>query len=106
MGIHIEKKHENYWHSPHELGKSLGIKRYQQIHRYFTLRDRFVQPRQEGESFAWQVEPAASIIRQNCSTKWIPSTHLAIDEAMIPYRGRSIHKVKLKNKPISKGYKV
>jgi Transposase IS4 len=25
---------------------------------------------------------------------------------MIPYRGRSIHKVKLKNKPIQEGYKV
>jgi hypothetical protein len=25
---------------------------------------------------------------------------------MIPYRGRSLHKVKLKNKPISEGYKV
>jgi hypothetical protein len=25
---------------------------------------------------------------------------------MIPFRGRSLHKVKMKNKPISEGYKV
>jgi Transposase IS4 len=84
----------------------LGLNRFEQIHRYFTLRDRSVQLQQEDESFAWSVEPIASIIRRNYCTNWTPSSHLAIDEAMIPYQGRSIHKVKLKNKPISEGYKV
>jgi Transposase IS4 len=39
MGEHIEKKHEEYWQKSHCLNESLSLKRFQQIHRYFTLRD-------------------------------------------------------------------
>jgi len=106
MGEHIEKKHEEYWQKSHCLNKSLSLERFQQIHRYLTLRDRSIHPQRIGESFAWPVEPIVSIIRRNCSANWTPSSHLAIDEAMIPYQGRSNHTVKLKNKPISEGYKV
>ena len=106
MGEHIEKKREEYWRSSHHLNECLSLERFQQIHRYFTLRDRSVRPREDGESFAWLVEPVATIIRQNCSANWLPSSHLAINKAMISYQGRSIHTVKLKNKPISEDYKV
>ena len=106
MGEHIEKKHEEYWQGSHHLKECFSLERFQQIHRYFTLRDRSIRPRENGESFAWSVEPVATIIRQNCSANWLPSSHLAIDEAMISYQGRSTHTVKLKNKPISEGYKV
>ena len=84
----------------------MSLTRFQQIHRYFTLRDKSVHPRQEGETFAWPVEPIASIVKQNCSTLWVSSSYLAIDEVMIHYQGRMHHKVKLPNKPISEGYKV
>ena len=106
MGLHIERKHEEYWSKTHSLQSSMSLKRFEQIHRYFTLRDRSIHPPQATDSFFWPVEPISSIIRQNCKTNWCPSTHLAIDEAMIPYQGRSLHKVKLKNKPVSEGYKV
>ena len=48
----------------------------------------------------------AIIVKQNYKTLWSPSSHLAVDEAMIAYRGRSVDKVKLPNKPIKEGYKV
>jgi Transposase IS4 len=51
MGLHIEKKREDYWANSHCLNESLSLKRFEQIHRYFTLRDRSIDPRQEGESF-------------------------------------------------------
>ena len=38
--------------------------------------------------------------------KLVAWSHLAIDESMMPYRGNSSHTVKMKNKPISEGYKV
>jgi hypothetical protein len=31
---------------------------------------------------------------------------VAIDEAMIAFRGRTLHKVKIKNKPIDEGFKT
>jgi len=106
MGEHIERERTQYWSKTHCLGESLSRIRFEQIHRYFTLRDGSIHPLREGESFAWRVEPVATIIRQNCSTNWLPSSHLAIDEAMVPYTGRTLHKVKLKNKPIKEGYKI
>jgi hypothetical protein len=42
------------------------FRRYDQIHRYFTLRDTIIHPKEEGETFAWKVEPIATIIKQNC----------------------------------------
>jgi Transposase IS4 len=84
----------------------MSLVRFQQIQRYFTLRDRAVDPKKEEETFAWQVEPVATIVKQNCRALWLFSSHLAIDKAMIAYRGRSSHKVKLPNKPIKEGYKV
>jgi Transposase IS4 len=84
----------------------MRLKRFEQIHRFFTLRDRTTHPRQDGETFAWPVEPTALIIRKNYSLKWSPSSHLVVDEAMISYCGRTHHKVKLPNKPIKEGYKV
>ena len=88
MGEHIEKEHSQNWGKIHQLSASLSKMRFEQIHRCFTLRDRSIYPIKEGESFAWRVEPIATIVRQNCSTNRIPSSHLAIDEAMVLYTGR------------------
>ncbi|PWW72382.1 hypothetical protein C7212DRAFT_228114, partial [Tuber magnatum] len=35
-----------------------------------------------------------------------PATHVSIDEMMIRFIGRSVHTVRLPNKPIPEGYKV
>ena len=48
----------------------------------------------------------ASMVKQNYKALWSLSSYLAVDEAIIAYRGRSIDKVKLLNKPIKEGYKV
>ena len=106
MGYHRLSKHEEHWSESGYLGEFLSLIRYEQIHRYFTFRDRTTAPRKDDETFAWQVESIGSIIKQNCKENWLSSSHLAIDEVMIAYRGRSSHKVKFSNKPIKEGYKV
>ena len=35
-----------------------------------------------------------------------PLSWFAIDEIVIPFIGRSVHTIKIKNKPIKKGYKM
>ena len=37
MGLHIEKRREEYWADSHRLNESLSLIRFEQIHRYFTL---------------------------------------------------------------------
>jgi hypothetical protein len=90
----------------HQLGRFLGLTRFEQIHRYLAIRDETLHPRQDNECFAWKLEPIATMIRQNCKQNWLPSSYICIDEAMIPFRGRSHHIVKLPHKPIPEGYKV
>jgi hypothetical protein len=47
-----------------------------------------------------------TLIRQNWHINWSPSSCIAIDELIIPFYGRLIHIVKIKNKPIKEGFKI
>lgn len=94
----MNRKYEEYWLEDGYLIQFMSLKRFQQIHRYFALRDKSVNPQKREETFAWPIEP--------CAALWSSCSHLAIDEAMISYRGRTKHRVKLPNKPIKEGYKV
>ena len=104
MGYHRLSKHEEHQSDSGYLGEFLSLVRYEQIHRYFTFRDRATVSREDHETFAWQVESIDVMIKQNCKENWLLSSHLAVDETMIAYRGRSSHKVKLPNKSIKEDY--
>ncbi len=65
-----------------------------------------MKPKKDGETHAWKVEHVAAIVKKNCQALWFPSSYLAVDEAMVSYRGRFVDKVKLPNKLIKEGYKV
>lgn len=52
-----------------------------------------------------KVEPLATHIREICMRVYTPGTHITIDEIMLAFRGRSKDITKLKNKPISEGFK-
>ena len=59
-----------------------------------------------GEPPFWnKVEPLASHIRDTSKRVYTPGSHVTIDEAMLAFRGRTVHTTKLKNKPIKEGYK-
>ena len=59
-----------------------------------------------GEPPFWnKVEPLASYIRDTSKRVYTPGSHVTIDEAMLAFRGRTMHTTKLKNKPIKEGYK-
>ena len=106
MGYHRLSKHKEHWSESGYLDEFINLVRYEQIHRYFTFRDRTTVPRKNQETFTWQVESIGVMVKQNCKKNWQPSSHLVVDETMIAYRGHSFHKVKLPNKSIKEGYKV
>jgi Transposase IS4 len=99
-------RREEYFEPGERLHGIFTLRRWEQIHRYLTLRDTHVYTREEGESFAYRVEPISSKIKANIQASFVPASHLAIDEAMISFRGRSVHKVKLPKKSIKEGYKI
>ncbi len=53
----------------------------------------------------YKLEPFASHVRDINKRVYTPSSHVTIDEAMMAFRGRTMHTTKLKNKPIKEGYK-
>ena len=63
-------------------------------------------PEPQETEWYWILEPVATHIRTTCKKLLHLGTHIAIDEAMIAYSGRTKHTIKIKNKPISEGYKV
>ena len=107
LGLHQEPQHQVCWEvDGYNLGQYLPLKRYEQINLYFTLRDRVTTPPKEQEEWFWILEPVSTMLRTTCKKLWYLGTHVAIDEAMIAYRGRTKHTIKIKNKPISEGFKV
>jgi Transposase IS4 len=66
IGVHIEAKHEDHWSITGHLSKFMSLICYDQIHRYFTLRDGAIEPIKETETFTWKVKPVAMIVKQNC----------------------------------------
>jgi hypothetical protein len=106
MGLHIEKKREEYWQlstaNGHGLGQHMGENRWSQIHRFLCINDNDIPPE---ATFIMKLEPLHSIIRKNCQDAMKPATWVAVDEGMASFQGRSFHTIKIKNKPIPQGFK-
>ena len=80
--------------------------RFKQLHRYFTVNDENINPRPIDAPQFNKLQPFTDKLRKNYRNSYRPSSYIIIDEAMIPFTGRLKHTVKLKNKPINKGYKL
>ena len=107
IDLRREPKHQKLWDPKgYHLGRFLGLNRYEQINRYFTLRDSVTTPPSASDEWYTALEPVATHIRTTCKKLWHLGTYVAIDEAIIAYRGRTHYTIKIKNKPISEGYKV
>jgi hypothetical protein len=119
MGVHISPSDEDYWQATeepiHMLRRFMGLKRFQQIKRFFHVADpdpeASVQEAMKlnlkpNQMWWYKLEPFASHLRAACLQYWEPSSAVSIDETMIRGFGRSHHTFKMPNKPIKQGYKL
>ena len=89
MGFHIEKSRQEYWKaSTHNLGRYMTKTRWEQIYRFLTVNP---QDLRAGEPFWHKIEPFATSVRESCRQASIPSSHVAVDEVMIAFIGRSVY---------------
>lgn len=107
----------------------MRLKHFENIQKHFTissesviaLRDKAIeattrlQGRQTRKTrplsstpglFFEKLLPLVEHIRKACQKYYTPGTHLAINEIMLPFPGRSSRTKKLKNKPVKEGYKI
>ena len=55
----------------------------------------------------WEkMEPMSSIVQARFKECYFPASNVAIDEMMVKCQGRSMHTLKMPNKPIDQGYKL
>ena len=107
IGLRREPVEETLWNTKDwNLEQYMSFRRYQLLSQYFTLRDSFTNPLTSSDEWFEMLEPVATHLRITCKKLWYLGSHIAIDEAMVAYRGRTKHTVKIKNKPIPEGYKV
>ena len=108
MALHAEKRRSDHWPV---LTPFMRQTRWDQIHRFLTFNIETTilpqsKPLPKGRPWWFRVEPVYSIVRENCHLAVVPPSWIVVDEAMVPFSGRSVHTVKLPNKPIGEGYKV
>jgi Transposase IS4 len=80
--------------------------RSKQIHRSFSFDDENTAPAPLDAPWFHRFQRVPELIRIARRNDYIPSSHIAINEAIIAFKGRSKHIIKLKSKPTKTGYKV
>jgi hypothetical protein len=82
--------------------------RFLQIHKFlhFADNDHIVQMDQPGHDRLSKVRPILDKIDERFMNIYHPHKECAIDEAMVPYKGRSVLKQYMPMKPVRRGLKV
>jgi hypothetical protein len=95
-------KSGNTIHKPMEL---MTYYWFSQIKRYFHVSAPDIS-RLSTARWYTKLEPLASMLRTKFQAYVVLGQNVSFDEMMVPFSGRSRHTIKMKNKPISEGFKV
>ncbi|KAL1475887.1 hypothetical protein MTO96_036959, partial [Rhipicephalus appendiculatus] len=114
MSIHNLPQVYLYWSSDkffnvQEISNVMSFRRFQQITRCLHLNDNTNIPDKTSPKFdrCYRVRPLMEILNANFQKEYKPSSHVAVDESMILFKGRSVMKQYMPLKPkIKRGYKV
>src|SRR5271170_4932975 len=107
MGITKESGIIDYWGSieagtEHICKKYLGKNRFQQLDRYIRMTNPDIEPHSTFD----RIQDGAEHIRLRCRELFTPGTHLAVDESIQRFLGRSSEIVNIPSKPTPEGYKI
>ena len=82
--------------------------RFKEITRYlhFADNDKLPARGEDGFSRLQKVDPILSALKDRFQSAYYPHCQLSIDEAMIPFKGRSSMKQYMPLKPVKRGFKV
>ena len=120
MGLHPGQPVEAYWNSTEtgaihpSVREAISLRRFEQIERCFHVpREPEIgaePPEQDGIELPpilfQNVVPISDHLHRAFKGAWVPGRHLAIDESMERFTGRSVHKVTIPTKSTSEGYNI
>ncbi len=96
-----------YWNEDlkfpiHHISKQMSLKRFEQIKRYLHISP----PMATINNYFEKLEPLLSKIRDVSKQLYTSSLNVSVDEMMVRFSGRSIHTIRIKNKPTPEGFKI
>ena len=108
MGIHKLPKMRDYWSVDEGLGNTLIQKTmtrdwFLEILQNLHFADNLQKlPPRESESFdrAWKLRPFFDHLMKHLQEALLPESHQSIDERMCKFKGKSLMRQYMKNKPI------
>ena len=113
MGIVRLPSLRDYWSTNPLLGtpgivKGMGRNRFQSILSHLHLNDNSKMPQRGSPNFdkLYKVRPLFEVVKTNSQACYQPHQQMAVDEAMILFKGRSNMKQFMPLKPIKRGYKA
>ncbi|CAG8615282.1 16971_t:CDS:2 [Cetraspora pellucida] len=107
MGVHHINALDDLWNQDdkrtnHKIKRFISLYRFQQIKRFFHIS----ALGQLHTQWYLKVEPFTSHIQSTVKKYYVPSSQVSIDEMIVHFSGRSIHTVRVKNKPTPERYKI
>jgi hypothetical protein len=99
---------QSYWSNSltiHKPMEHMKFYRFEQIKRYFHVSPPSL-PSQSKSQWYMKLSPLFEVLRYQFQAYVIPGQNVSFDEMMVPFTGRSQHTLRIKNKPISEGFKI
>ena len=113
MGIHTLPELQHYWSSDNLLGvpavaNLITKTRFKKLTENIHCNDNTkAVPRGEtGYNRLHKLRPVIDALNSRLKEVYIPSSVMAVDESMVPFKGRSSMKQYMPMKPVKRGYKV
>lgn len=90
------------------LSSRISRSRFLDIHRFLHFVDNELLPSYGDPEYSkiQKIKPVLTYISQKCGGLFVPGQNLAVDEAMVKYKGRSSIKQYMPKKPIKRGFKI
>ncbi|CAG8824880.1 7084_t:CDS:1 [Cetraspora pellucida] len=98
---------DQYWNEDEKLplyhiSKQMSLKHFEIIKRFLHISS----PAVTINNYFEKLESLLSHIRNVSKQLYVPNSNVSVDEMVIRFSGRSIHTVRIKNKPILEGFKI
>ena len=113
MDIHTLPDLQHYWSSDNLLGvpavaNLITNTRFKKLTESIHYNDNTkAVPRGEaGYDHLHKLRPIIDALNSHLKEMYIPSSVMAVDESMVPFKGRSLMKQYMPMKPVKRGYKV
>lgn len=108
MGIHSLPRLEMYWSTDERLGvpgvkNVMPLKRFKKLEQYLHVVDNNTD---DGTDRLYKIRPLLDMANRSFLQSYKPRKEIAIDEAMVPFKGRSTLRQYLPAKPTKWGMKV